>query len=330
VQWENEAPAVEAGGTSWSLWSSEELLAREAPLFDASAVALGTFDGVHLGHRRIFAEAAALAGARGWAAVAFTFDRHPAQVTAPERAPRLLTTFPRRLQLILGTGIGRAVVVRFDANFAQLPPEEFVRRILHGALGARAVVVGPDFRFGFRARGDVQLLERMASELGYSLHVVPPVTVDGEKVSSTSIRSRIARGDVEGAARLLGRPFSLEGTVVPGAARGRVLGYPTANLAVEADLAVPADGVYLTHTRDPEAGLGPLPGLTVIGTRPSFGPGERSVETFLLDFQGDLYGRRLEIAFLARLREVIPFSGAESLVRQIEADVAQARAYFGM
>jgi len=330
VRWVKKGPATEAGRGEWSLWGGKELLERSTPLFDACAVALGTFDGVHIGHRQIFEQAVALARACGWPAVAFTFDRHPAATIAPSRRPPLLTTFQRRIALILEAGIAHVVVVRFDEEFSRVPAEEFARRILSRALGAKAVVVGRDFRFGSGARGDVGLLERMASDLGYTLRVVPPVTVGGEKVSSTAIRSFVAKGDVEMAARLLGRPYLLEGVVVHGEARGRTLGYPTANLAVSEELLVPAEGVYLTKAHDREAGLGPFPGLTAIGTRPSFGPGARSIETHLLDYQGDLYGRRLSLEFCARLRDISAFEGAESLVRQIEVDVAQARAFFGL
>lgn len=315
----------------WSMWNGEELLSRRTPLFERSVVALGTFDGVHVGHQQIFAHALKISRERGWPSVVFTFDRHPAATLAPKRQPRLLTTFERRLELILETGVCHVVVVRFDAAFSKMPASQFVQRVLCGALGAKAVVVGYNFRFGFQAQGDVDLLEDAAATLGYDLTVVQPVVHQGEGVSSTAIRARLSQGDVEGAHALLGRPFALEGTVVRGDARGRVLGYPTANLKTDPDLLVPGDGVYVTQATPMGAGDAPLyRALTVIGTRPSFGGGERTIENFLLDFDGDLYDARLRVHFLKRLRGIVRFEGPEALVRQIEKDVSQARAYFGL
>lgn len=332
-----ESREQEAPKQAWSIWSGDELLALKTPLFSRCVVALGTFDGVHVGHRRILSDAVRLAQKEGWPAVAVTFDRHPAATVAPHRVPPLITPFQRRLELIVAAGISHIIVIRFDADFCRMPAEEFVRQIIGRALGAKALVVGYDFRFGFGARGNVATLEQAAPELGYDLNVVPPVTVDGERVSSTLIRRRVGEGDVEGVRKFLGRPFGLQGTVVSGDARGRTLGFPTANLQVDPELLVPGDGVYLTRVR-PARSVDPnvvssgdcFAALTVIGTRPSFGGGERTVESFLLDFDGDLYGRQLVIDFHRRVRGIIRFRSAEELVRQIEADVAKARAYFGL
>ncbi|HLS90653.1 MAG TPA: bifunctional riboflavin kinase/FAD synthetase [Limnochordia bacterium] len=329
---QDDTEAKNVAGPGWSMWSGEELLARRKPLFSHSVVALGTFDGVHLGHQEIFAKTVEISRDRGWCSVAFTFDRHPAATLAPERKPRLLTSFERRLELILETGVSHVAVVRFDTAFSRVPAEEFVEKVLCGALGARAIVVGYNFRFGFEARGNVDLLKECSAKLGYDLTVIQPVACSGQGVSSTKIRALVAQGDVEGARNLLGRPFSLEGVVVSGDARGRALGYPTANLSVDPELVLPGDGVYVTQANfsGQSRGTQPHQALTVIGTRPSFGGGERTVETFLLDFEGNLYGKKLRIDFLKRLRGIIRFERQEELVRQIEEDVAQARAYFGL
>lgn len=322
-------PAPQAGGQSWSIWDGRELLDRPTPVFGACAVALGTFDGVHVGHREILREAIALARERGWTAVAFTFDRHPAATIAPARRPLLLTSFERKLALILETGVDHVVVVRFDREFSRVAAGDFVRRILWGALGARAIVVGRDFRFGSAAGGDVTLLDEIAAELGYVLRVVPPVTDGGEKVSSTTIRAHIASGDVERAARLLGRPFALEGIAVGHSTRGQAL-RRAAKLSVSEELIVPAEGVYLTRVSCPEAGAALVPSLTVVGARSGPGCGGSSIETHLLDFHGDLEGRKLLLEFCARLREAPAVDGAEPPERLFEADVARARAYFGL
>lgn len=316
---------MEAGQPGWSVWDGQELAERAAPLFDACVIALGTFDGVHVGHRQIFDEAVALGRERGWPAVAFTFDRHPAATIAPLREPPLLTSFEQRLSLILETGISHVIVVRFDEAFSQVRAEDFARRILAGGVGARAIVVGRDFRFGYRARGDVELLGRLAEELGYALRVVPPVTHHGEKVSSTTIRAQIARGDVAGAARLLGRPFSLEGVAACG--EGRATGR-AACLVVVPGLIIPADGVYATRVSARGAGIEARPALTAIGARTQGGSGERAIQTVLLDFEGDLCGGQLRVEFLARLGDIPETDGKAQLARGIEAGIGAARAYF--
>jgi len=177
---QDDTEAKNVAGPGWSMWSGEELLARRKPLFSHSVVALGTFDGVHLGHQEIFAKTVEISRDRGWCSVAFTFDRHPAATLAPERKPRLLTSFERRLELILETGVSHVAVVRFDTAFSRVPAEEFVEKVLCGALGARAIVVGYNFRFGFEARGNVDLLKECSAKLGYDLTVIQPVACSGQ------------------------------------------------------------------------------------------------------------------------------------------------------
>jgi riboflavin kinase / FMN adenylyltransferase len=268
------------------------------------AVALGTFDGVHLGHRRVL-EAAVAAGELP---TVVTFDPHPR--VALGYGVELLATLERRLELIAEAGIGEALVVDFDLELAQLGPEEFVRRVLE-PIGAQIVVAGANFRFGRSRAGDLALLGR----LGLDVRAVPLV----ESVSSTRIRDLLRGGEIERAARLLGRPPELEGTVVAGDARGGTLGFPTANLRPSPELLVPGYGIYAGAADGHRAAIS-------IGTNPHYGGGERRIEAFLLDFRGDLYGRRLTLQLWQRLRDERAFESEEDLVAQIGRDVEATRA----
>ncbi len=286
-----------------------------------SAVALGVFDGIHLGHRAILETAVAEARRHGLAALACTFDPHPIEVLQPARAPLPLTTTEDRLELIAETGVDTAVVIAFTRQVAGIEPQTFVRDVLVRTLKARDIVVGFNHRFGRGARGDASLLQRLGAELGYRAHVVPPLTVDGIPVSSSEIRSALLAGDLERAARMLGRPYSAEGTVVRGAGRGRTLGFPTANVKSDRPLPLPA-GVYACQA---VVGHERYRAVINLGVRPTFGETELQVEAHLLDFSGDLYGRRLGLRFLKRLRDERKFADVEALRRQIALDVAAAR-----
>jgi riboflavin kinase/FMN adenylyltransferase len=267
------------------------------------AVAVGTFDGVHLGHRCVL-EAVVAAGPTP---TVVTFDPHPR--LALGYGVELLATLGRRLELIGAAGVEDALVVDFDLELAQLEPEEFVERVLR-PIGTEVVVAGANFRFGRGRAGDLALLER----LGFEARTVPLV----EGVSSTRIRDLLRAGEVARAARLLGRPGEVEGTVVAGDARGGTLGFPTANLRPEADLLVPGYGIYAGQADGHRAAIS-------IGTNPHYGGGERRIEAFLLDFSGDLYGRRLVLQLWERLRDEQPFNSEDELVAQIERDVAATR-----
>lgn len=281
------------------------------------AIAIGTFDGVHLGHRRVI-EAALAAGPT---ATVVTFDPHPR--TALGNQVLLLCTLERRLELLAALGVEETLVVRFDLDLARLEPEEFAERVLR-PIGAEAVFAGGDFRFGHRRRGDLGTL----AELGFEVHAVPHF----EGVSSSEIRRLLHEGDVIAAARLLGRPPEVDGTVVAGDARGGTLGFPTANLAVDPELLVPAYGIYagsaLGHPSPESASH--LPGAPYraavsIGTNPHYGGQERRVEAFLLDFHGDLYGRRVVVELWQRLREERAFADEAELVSAIAHDVEETR-----
>ena len=263
------------------------------------AVAIGSFDGVHRGHRAVVDAVRAT----GLAPTLITFDPHPR--IALGNKVELLTTLERRLELLDEAGVSDVLVAAFTPELQQLTPEEFAERFLR-ATGVEVVVAGADFRFGVRRSGDLALLET----LGFGVHVVPELS----GVSSTAIRAALAEGDVKSAAAMLGRPFELDGVVVAGDQRGGTLGYPTANLRLEPDLACPQYGIYAGFGLDHRAAIS-------IGTNPHYGGSERRIEPFLLDFDGDLYGKRLVVELWERLRDEAVFESEAALVEQIARDV---------
>jgi riboflavin kinase/FMN adenylyltransferase len=269
-------------------------------------VAVGTFDGVHLGHREVIAGSDSV----------LTFDPHPVSVVAPQHTPKLLTTFDRKAQLIASLGVQEMIVVPFDAEFASRPAGEFIGDVLVGALGATQVSVGENFRFGHKAQGDSRLL---AADTRFETVVHPLLEVDGEIVSSSHIRGLLLAGDVAEAGRLLGVPFQLSGEVTRGDQRGRELGFPTANIVPEEAMACPGHGVYACLADD-------RPAAVSIGVRPTFKTGRGElVEAYLLDFEGDLYGSELRLDFLERLRGERRFESPEALIEQMHRDVERTR-----
>lgn len=290
------------------------------------AIALGTFDGVHLGHREVMETAIAEARALDVPAMVATFHPHPMSITAPERAPEALSSLARRVALIGEVGADEVVIIRFDRALASREAEDFAEHVLVDALGARAVVTGADFRFGHDRRGDAALLLASGARHRYTVTSVPLLEIDGERVSSTGIRRRIRAGDVEGAARLLGRPPEVEGAVIRGDARGRELGVPTANLAVPPGYALPAEGVYSGLAVLPR-GQGVRRAAISIGTNPTFaGTRDLRIEAHLLDFDDDLYGSPLRLEFRRFLRGQQAFASLDELVRQMDVDISRARA----
>lgn len=282
-------------------------------------VAVGEFDGVHLGHREVM---------RG-ADTVLTFEPHPRTVVSPERAPKLITPLPVKADLIAALGVAELVVVPFDGDFARQVPQAFIDHVLVGRLCAERVSVGEDFRFGYRAEGDVALLRRQSA---FTTRVVELVRSGGETVSSTRIRELVAAGEVERAAGLLGAPFELRGPVAHGEKRGRTLGYPTANLVPDSALLYPANGVYACRAAfdDEDGDPQSRPAATSVGLRPTFVTGlGLLVEAYLLDFAGDLYGRELRLSFLSRLRGELRFDSVDDLVVQMGRDVADAERLAG-
>ena len=289
-----------------------------------TAVTIGAYDGVHLGHRALLADLVARAGAAGLSPVVVTFDRHPASVVRPESAPPLLTDLDQKLELLAECGIERTLVVPFDRARADESAEDFVREVLVETLEAKLVVVGEDFHFGNRRRGNVALLRELGREHGFEVVGVRLTGEDLAPVSSTRIRSLVAAGDVVGAAALLGRPHEVRGPVVHGDGRGASeLGFPTANLEVSTDIALPADGIYAGYYRRPD-GTGHLAAISV-GRRPTFyDPASASVlvEAYLLHFEGDLYGELGRVSFVRRLRDERQFDSVDALIAQMHDDVA--------
>jgi riboflavin kinase/FMN adenylyltransferase len=286
-----------------------------------SVVALGVFDGVHLGHRVILEAAVARARTGAVTAVACTFDPHPAELLQPDRAPLPITTLDERLALLAASGVALTVVVPFTATLALMEPESFVTDVLAARLGAREVVVGFNHRFGRGARGDARLLGEVGQRVGLRAEVVPPTEIDGTPVSSSAIRAALQRGDLDLAARMLGRPYFVGGDVVEGTRRGRLLGFPTANVLPDRPLLLPP-GVYACRFRDGGTTYG---AVLNAGVRPTFEEKIFTLEAHVLDFSGDLYGHRVRLDFVARLREERKFSNVESLKAQIESDTAVAR-----
>lgn len=287
-----------------------------------SSVAIGTFDGVHVGHRALIDIAVRDARANHRAAIVFTFDRRPADIIAPARAKGYLTTPGQREALIAARGVEHLVVAHFDQALRDMSPDSFLREVLAGPVGARTVMVGDGFRFGRNQAGGVDLLRESGTRHGFEVVVLPPVIVGDQKASSSRARHSVLSGDVAAAAAVLGRPFALAGAVVEGDRLGRTLGYPTANVEPGYPQVIPADGIYAVRVRF----RGEVrEGACSIGVRPTVGGRERRIEAFIFDFAGDLYGEEIEIAFVARLRDEVRFPSLEALVEQMGRDVADAR-----
>jgi phosphoribosyl 1,2-cyclic phosphate phosphodiesterase len=291
-----------------------------------STLAIGNFDGIHLGHQAILRAAVARAREINAVSTALTFDPLPQKVLRPETAPLRVTTTEQRLNFFAALGMDAAVVLPFTLDIARLTPEEFVDQILVRDLQVRAVFVGENFRFGHKQAGNARMLLLLGAERGFDVIILPPVIHKGEVVSSTIIRREIACGDVAYAGRLLGRPFALSGKVVPGTGTGRRFTFPTLNLAVEQEL-LPARGVYVTRTRlDGESRT--RRSVTNVGVRPTFNGSALSVETHLLEPPGEITSARIEVHFWKRLREEKKFSGPEELRAQIARDIAKANKFF--
>lgn len=304
------------------LHSITDLAGIPGPLY----LAIGVFDGVHLGHQAVLGRALADARAAQGTAVAVTFDPHPLRILRPDAAPRLLTSTAHKLKLIRTLGIAHQLVIPFDRDFAGTPPEEFIRALAAASRPLSEICVGHEWSFGKARAGNLALLERMGHELGFDEVGVPAVTIDGEIVSSTLVRRAVESGQLDRAARLLGREFTILGTVVRGAQMGRKLGFPTANLAAHNEQ-FPPNGVYAVTTL---RGRERHNGVANIGVRPTLtnSSGERLLEVHFFDFTGELYGEDVEVSFTRFLRPERKFSGLDALQAQIAADVNTARAIF--
>jgi len=294
--------------------------------FRRCALSIGNFDGVHRGHAELVRRLVATAHEMDSAAVAFTFDPHPAQLLRPEAAPKPLGWTERNAELLGALGVDAVVAFPTDMAFLQLDARQFFDEIVRRRLDARALVEGRNFFFGCDRTGNTDVLREFCTEAGVRLEVVEPVMIDGERVSSSQIRSMVTSGEMKTAEELLGRPYRIRGTVVHGTGRGTKLGYPTANLE-QIDTLLPGDGIYAARAwpQGPgDAGTSHSAAVN-IGPNLTFGEGVRKVEAFLIDFQGDLYDQRLELDFFDRLRDITRFGSAEGLVAQMQRDVADTR-----
>jgi len=295
----------------------DELPALGTPLH----LALGMFDGVHVGHQAVIARAVMAAASRGGLAGVLTFDPHPVRLLAPDQAPTaVLTTLPNKAKIISALGVGLFVPLRFDAALAGLTAEEFFQQLL--AAPIRTLAVGEDWRFGRGRGGDVGFLQERAGAAGFQLEALPPVMVEGERVSSTRIRQAIRDGSLAAAARMLGRPYAIGGPVVEGRRLGRQLGFPTANVALGEQL-TPPDGVWAVRVAVAEGEA--WPGVANLGVRPTVDGGARVLEVHLLDFSGDLYGCEIEVEFVQFIRPEQRFASLDLLKEQISADASAAR-----
>lgn len=299
----------------------EQELAKLVPSGE-TMLTIGVFDSVHRGHQHLLDSLRQKASERGLLSGVVTFDRHPQAVLSPETKPSCLVSLSQRISRIKSLGIELVCVLTFDRELAQLTAREFIL-LMCGYLKMRGLVIGPDFALGRGRKGNVTTLQALGNELDFTVDAVAPLTMEGQVVSSTAIRNALAQGDIVTANRLLGRRFSLDGTVIRGVERGRILGFPTANIAIAPEQALPADGVYITWAY---VNNRPHKAVMNIGRRPTFSEGERTVEVHLLDFQGELYGEQFKIELVEQIRGETRFANAEELKTQIGKDVERTKA----
>ena len=303
------------------IWNGLGAYPDDAPEVVAS---IGNYDGVHIGHQAILRRAVEDARRRRLASLLVTFDPHPVTVLAPERKPRLLQTRGQKLESLQQAGLHDVLILEFDRDLAELSGEQFFDQLLNGRVDFAAIHVGENFRFGHRREGDLELLQRIGARRNFEVRGVRTLEIEGRTVSSSNIRARLDAGEVEWVRRMLGRPFCVVGEVVRGDGRGRELQSPTANLELQNEM-LPSRGVYITET---VVLASRMPSVTNVGVRPTFGGETLTVETHVLDLDEDLYDERLEVHFLARLRDEMRFGSASELADQLARDRAAAEAYF--
>ncbi len=298
------------------------------PTHAAHAVTIGNFDGLHRGHQAMLARLKEEAARRNLPSCVLTFEPHPREFFSPANAPARLSSLREKAELIRAAGIDRLHVCRFNQSFSALSPERFIETVLVGTLQAKWILVGDDFRFGAKRAGDFALLKQAGLSLGFETAFLPTVEINGERSSSTAVREALAAGDMAGAAQLLGRPYSISGHVVHGDKLGRELGFPTANIQLQHNRP-PLAGIFVVEV----CGIGgaPLQGVASLGTRPTVKEnGRPTLEAFIFDFSGELYGRRLRVDFLKKLRDEEKYPSLDALVTQINQDVNNARSFFAL
>jgi riboflavin kinase/FMN adenylyltransferase len=303
------------------IWNGSEYFPKGRPRVVAS---IGNYDGVHLGHQEILRQVVSAARSATAPSLLISFDPHPAAIVAPQRNPKRLQTREQKLHSLEQTGLSDFLILGFDRRMASLTGEDFFTEVIFPLMEIESIHVGENFKFGRDRAGDLGLLRELGARHGFEVQGCPAVELDGETISSSAIRRAVTEGRVEQARRMLGRPFALIGEVIKGEGRGSDMRFPTANLAVENEL-TPAGGVYVTET---VALASRYPSVSNVGFRPTFEGKDLAVETHLLDFEGDLYTERIEIRFLARIRDEMRFDSALELGNQIARDRAAAEAYF--
>ncbi|ABB31622.1 riboflavin biosynthesis protein RibF [Geobacter metallireducens RCH3] len=300
------------------IFRSIEEIAEKLP---NAVVTIGNFDGVHLGHREIFRRVKREAAAIGGVSLVITFIPHPIKMLGVKKGFRLISTYAEKETLLEASGIDYLLIIPFTGEFASISAERFVRDILVGTIGVRKLIIGYDYAFGKNRQGDVTMLRRMGEELGFTVDMLEPITSGDLVYSSTAVRQMVAEGDVRGVVRLLGRHFSVGGTVVHGRQRGKGLGFPTANLQTDKEL-IPKPGVYAVKVKVEET---TYDGACNIGDNPTFGNGSLSIEVFIFDFDGDIYGREVRLYFVDRIRDEVTFPNPQVLQEAIARDVARCR-----
>jgi riboflavin kinase/FMN adenylyltransferase len=297
-----------------------------SPASAPHAITIGNFDGLHRGHQAMLARLKEEAAKRGLPSCVLTFEPHPREFFAPGEAPARLSSLREKSELIRAAGIDRLHVCRFDRRFASLSPAEFIQQVLIDSLGTRWLLVGDDFRFGAKRAGDFALLQEAGAQFGFEVESLPTVSVEGKRASSTAVREALAAGDMQHARDLLGRPYSISGHVMHGNKLGRQIGFPTANIQLQHNRP-PLSGIFAVEI----CGLNgvPLQGVASLGTRPTVHDnGKPTLEVFIFDFRDDLYGRRLRVDFLKKLRDEEKYPDLDALINQIKRDVDSARAFF--
>lgn len=294
------------------------------------ALTIGNFDGVHMGHQAMLKHLHETAKKLGLPACVMTFEPHPREFFSPDQAPTRLTNVREKLKYLIQTNVDRVYICRFDYEFAKISPEHFITRILNEELSVRWLLVGDDFRFGARRAGDITMLQTFSAANGYSVEVMPSITVNDKRVSSTVIRQALVNGDLATASNFLGRPFSMSGRVIDGDKLGKKIGFPTANIQLKHNRPV-LSGIFAVSVRGaiPTSPMTPLPGVASLGVRPTtHHNGHYVLEVHLFDFNQEIYGQRLQVDFLLKLRDEEKFSDINALIRQIEKDIAQTKNYF--
>ncbi|MBU5677465.1 bifunctional riboflavin kinase/FAD synthetase [Alkaliphilus sp. MSJ-5] len=287
-------------------------------------VALGNFDGIHIGHQKLITTLIEKCRANGLESCVYTFGNHPLAVITGREAPPQITNINMKKKILDSLGVELLYLEEFNKNLMVLSPEDFVKNILVDRLNCRIVVVGFDYNFGYKAQGNVELLKKMGQKHGFEVYEIHPVTIDNKKVGSSTIREYIKNGDIEDANVFLGRPYSIYSKVVHGKGRGHKLGYPTANILIESSHLVPKEGVYATFIKINNS---IYKGATCVGTNPTFGANSISIETFIINFNEDIYDQYIELQFIKRLRDQIKFNNVDDLIKQMNQDANNANIY---